>query len=255
MWETTERDRFCSLEEMLLWIMDLYFKQKQEFEVKNILMMDLFFTNTQLLSSEDINWWTGVVWITCGLLWCFYQLFGLSFWRHPFTAEHPLLSKGHCTRSPKFSSEFFARKKINTTSRCVNHIYTLPPKLSSVIKKFGSGSIFCVFASVTSILIGKDDKYKKKDEEIWWRNNLIYILDGLRVSKLSANCWKCSAELLKLYEVSKVLLIHVKVFLPSHLGCGKQRDRHIPSEAQIWALYLIDTVISYCFQINFPCSL
>ncbi len=27
----------------------------------------------------------------CGLSWCFYQLFGLSFWRHPFTAEHPLL--------------------------------------------------------------------------------------------------------------------------------------------------------------------
>ncbi len=54
--------------------------------VKNVLM-DLF----QLLSSPDVNWWTGVVWITCGLLWCFYQLFGLSFWRHPFTAEHPLL--------------------------------------------------------------------------------------------------------------------------------------------------------------------
>ncbi len=47
----------------------------------------------QLLTSQDINWWTGVVWITCGLLWCVYQLFGLSFWRHPFTAEHPLLSK------------------------------------------------------------------------------------------------------------------------------------------------------------------
>ncbi len=31
----------------------------------------------------------GLEW--CGLLWCFYQLFGLSFWRHPFTAEHPLL--------------------------------------------------------------------------------------------------------------------------------------------------------------------
>ncbi len=44
-------------------------------------------------------------------------------------------SKGHCTLSPKFSSKFFARKKINTTSRCVNHVYTLPPKLSSVIKK------------------------------------------------------------------------------------------------------------------------
>ncbi len=50
-------------------------------------------TKMQLLSSQDVNWWTGVVWITCGLLWCFYQLFGLSFWRHPFTAEHPLLSK------------------------------------------------------------------------------------------------------------------------------------------------------------------
>ncbi len=27
----------------------------------------------------------GLEW--CGLLWCFYQLFGHSFWRHPFTAE------------------------------------------------------------------------------------------------------------------------------------------------------------------------
>ncbi len=59
-----------SLKEALLWIMD-------------VLLMDLF----QLLSSKDVNWWTGVLWITCGLLWCFYQLFGLSFWRHPFTAE------------------------------------------------------------------------------------------------------------------------------------------------------------------------
>ncbi len=56
-------------------------------------MMDLFLINTQLLSSQDVNWWTGVVWITCGLLWCFYQLFGLSFWRHPFTAEDPLVSR------------------------------------------------------------------------------------------------------------------------------------------------------------------
>ncbi len=46
-----------------------------------------------LFTSQDINWWTGVVWITCRLLWCFYQLFGLSFWRHPFTADDPLLNK------------------------------------------------------------------------------------------------------------------------------------------------------------------
>ncbi len=53
--------------------------------VKNILM-DLFLTNIQLFTSQNINWWTGVMWITCGLLWCFYQLFGHSFWRHPFTS-------------------------------------------------------------------------------------------------------------------------------------------------------------------------
>ncbi len=76
-----------SMEKALLLIKDSYFSQKQQFEVKNVLMLDLF----QLLSSPDVNWWTGVVWITCVLLWCFYQLFGLSFWRHPFTAEHPLL--------------------------------------------------------------------------------------------------------------------------------------------------------------------
>ncbi len=32
--------------------------------------------------------WSGV-----DYLWCFYKLFGLSFWRHPFTAEDPLVSK------------------------------------------------------------------------------------------------------------------------------------------------------------------
>ncbi len=42
--------------------------------VKNVLMLDLF----QLLPSQDFNWW-------CGLLWCFYQLFEHSIWRHPFT--------------------------------------------------------------------------------------------------------------------------------------------------------------------------
>ncbi len=38
---------------------DSYFSRKQPFEVKNVLMLDLF----QFLSSPDVNWWTGVVWI------------------------------------------------------------------------------------------------------------------------------------------------------------------------------------------------
>ncbi len=42
---------------------------------------------TTLIDLWDINWWTGVVWIIV----MFHQMFGLSFWRHPFTAEHPLL--------------------------------------------------------------------------------------------------------------------------------------------------------------------
>ncbi len=71
-------------------IMDFTFSQKQKFEVKNFLYMDLFITKMHLFASQSINWWTGVVW--CGLLWCFYQLFQLSFWRHPFTAMDPLVS-------------------------------------------------------------------------------------------------------------------------------------------------------------------
>ncbi len=75
-------------EEALLWNIDSYFVQKQRFEVKNTLMMNLFLTNSFWLLKMLLD---GLEW--CGLLWCFYQMFGLSFWRHPFTAEHPLLSK------------------------------------------------------------------------------------------------------------------------------------------------------------------
>ncbi len=56
-------------------------------------MMDFFITTMQLLDSQDVNWWTVVVWISCGLLGCFYQLSGLTFWWHPFTAEDPLVRK------------------------------------------------------------------------------------------------------------------------------------------------------------------
>ncbi len=47
--------------------------------------MDLFKANTQLFTSQDIRW--------NELLRCFYQLFGLLFWRHLFTADDPLVSK------------------------------------------------------------------------------------------------------------------------------------------------------------------
>ncbi len=63
------------------------------FDQKCCLMMDLFLNNTQLFASCAVNWWIGFMWITYGLLWCFYQLFGLTFWWHPFTAEDPLVNK------------------------------------------------------------------------------------------------------------------------------------------------------------------
>ncbi len=68
--------------------MDWYFSQRK----KHLNDGFVSYKHTAL-DIQDINWWTGVMWITCGLLWCFYQLFGLSFWRHPFTAEDPLVSK------------------------------------------------------------------------------------------------------------------------------------------------------------------
>ncbi len=43
-----------SLEEALLWIMDSYFSQKWQF---------VSYKHVAFLSSPDVNWWTGVVWI------------------------------------------------------------------------------------------------------------------------------------------------------------------------------------------------
>ncbi len=47
--------------------------------------MRIFFFSLHKTLIDGLEW--------CGLLWCFYQLFVLSSWRHPFTAEDPLLSK------------------------------------------------------------------------------------------------------------------------------------------------------------------
>ncbi len=71
-----------SHEKATIWI-------KDSSDVKNVLM-DFFIINAQLFASQDINWWTGIVLITCGLLMDgLYQLFDLSFWWHPFTPEDP----------------------------------------------------------------------------------------------------------------------------------------------------------------------
>ncbi len=60
----------------------MWFFCKGFFTGGSFIMICFSFCLLQMLTGE-LEW--------CGLLWCFYQLFGLSFWRHPFTAEHPLL--------------------------------------------------------------------------------------------------------------------------------------------------------------------
>ncbi len=83
-------NRWCnfSLDEALLLIMD----RKQRFEVKNVLIIDLFFLQTHsfwlLKTLTDGLEWCGLLVDYCDVL----SAVGLSFWRHPFTAEHPLLS-------------------------------------------------------------------------------------------------------------------------------------------------------------------
>ncbi len=53
----------------------------------------------------------GLEW--CGLLWCFYQLFGLSFWRHPFQGSQNFKILG--SPSGRYSSDF-GSPKISWTS-------------------------------------------------------------------------------------------------------------------------------------------
>ncbi len=75
-----------------------------DFDVKGQQRMDFFTGGSVImnyglilwicfLQTQDAYWWMQIVQITIGLLWCFYQLFGLLFWRHPFTAEDPLVRK------------------------------------------------------------------------------------------------------------------------------------------------------------------
>ncbi len=72
----------------LLWIMDSF--KVKGLKLKGLIDGFVSWKNTAFLLTRH-NWWTGVVWNICGSLRCFYQLFGLLFWRHPFIAEGPLV--------------------------------------------------------------------------------------------------------------------------------------------------------------------
>ncbi len=90
------------------------FNQKQWFEVKNdgfTVYLDVFITNMYLFTSQDVNSWIGVV----EYLWIIVMLSWLSFWRHPFTAEHPLVSKW-CNIT---FLQIFSDEEINSSIFCM----------------------------------------------------------------------------------------------------------------------------------------
>ncbi len=105
-----------------LWIIDSYFVQKQQDKVKTTLMIYLFLKNRQLCTSQDIYCVDYCdVFISCLL----------SFWRHPFTAEHPLVSKW-CNATFQNQNLFCWRNKLSTKVTLQNsYIYTA--KLIAII--------------------------------------------------------------------------------------------------------------------------
>ncbi len=204
--QSLRRFKYFTGGSVLLWILDSDFGRKQLFNVKNILMVDLF-----ILSSQDVNWWTGVVWITCGLLWCFYQLFGLSFWRHPFTAEHPLLRHWYSFWLHPFTAEHsllrhwysFWRHPFTAEHSLLRHWYSFwrhPFTAEHSLLRHWYSFWRHPFTAEHSLLrhwysfwrhpfTAEHSLLSKWCNATFlqtqWRNKLIYILDGVRVSTFS----------------------------------------------------------------------
>ncbi len=96
----------------------IYFVQKRRFKFKtpwwiNFVQKFLLFTMQMLTDELKL----------CGLLWCFYQLFRLLFWRHPFTAEDPLVSKW-CNATFLQTVLFVEEKNSFTSWPGVQYIFT-----------------------------------------------------------------------------------------------------------------------------------
>ncbi len=78
----------------------------------------------------------------------------------------------HDYRSLHTESEIFVRNFCTLKNKydltlCQSRLHTAS-EIFVRQKKFGSGSIFCVFASVACILIGKDEEYEEKRLSMQW---------------------------------------------------------------------------------------
>ncbi len=65
----------------------------------------LVITNTHIFTSQDVNSYNRIMSINCGLLCCFFQLFGFSIWWHPITSEDSLSIKCCNAKFLQISSE------------------------------------------------------------------------------------------------------------------------------------------------------
>ncbi len=72
-------------------------------------------------NKQDIFQFKRLLPATCGLLW-FYQLFELSFWWHPFTAEDPLVSKWCNAKFPQIFSDEITLRFNNL--KCPEYIFS-----------------------------------------------------------------------------------------------------------------------------------
>ncbi len=95
----------------------------------------------QIFASQDINWWLWLVWITCELLWCFYQLFGLLsvglLFLKELTLSCPLLHACICfrlTREPPWDPH------------CIVSVMLAPVKSLLTVYRFVSLAIAAVAA-------------------------------------------------------------------------------------------------------------
>ncbi len=160
-------------------------------------LMSLFLKNTQLSTSQDINWWTGLVWITCGL-WCFYQPFGLSFWRQPFTAEDPKVNKrcnpkflkicSHEETNSPLSWTAFSNKKNKKSFFSISYPYFLLPKRPCMPNLNNESKKKCIFQynqCIPKVLFTLRWTYA------WWQTKVFVSLYGAenQLANISYNHW------------------------------------------------------------------
>ncbi len=107
---------------------------------QNVVDLDLFLTNTQLLASQDINWWTAVVWIVIFLSAILTLILtapihcrgSVNWWIGGSIGEHVI----ECLISPKLEEETNTSKSWKT--RGWRHF-----QKCNIFLSYSDGTIYC----------------------------------------------------------------------------------------------------------------